>query len=84
MAEGDQWEVICQGGDLQSVRSELEAADVTIISADVTYLPATSVLVDAATAPKVLRLVDALDDLDDVQEVFANFEITAELLETLE
>ena len=84
MAEGDQWEVICHAGDLQSVRSELEAADVTIISADVTYLPATSVLVDAATAPKVLRLVDALDDLDDVQEVFANFDISDEVLEMLE
>ena len=82
--EGDQWEVICQAGDLQSVRSELEAADVTIISADVTYLPATSVAVNATTAPKVLRLVDALDDLDDVQEVFANFDIPDDVLETLE
>jgi len=83
-AEGDQWEVICQAGDVQSVRSELEAADITIISADVTYLPAISVSVDATTAPKVLRLVDALDDLDDVQEVFANFDIPDEVLETLE
>jgi YebC/PmpR family DNA-binding regulatory protein len=82
--EGDQWEVICQAGDLQSVRSELEAADVKIISADVTYLPATSVAVNATTAPKVLRLVDALDDLDDVQEVFANFDIPDDVLETLE
>jgi YebC/PmpR family DNA-binding regulatory protein len=82
--EGDQWEVICQAGDLQSVRSELEAVDVTIISADVTYLPATSVAVDATTAPKVLRLVDALDDLDDVQEVYANFDIPDDVLETLE
>jgi YebC/PmpR family DNA-binding regulatory protein len=83
-AEGDQWEIICQAGDLQSVRSELESADITVVSAEVTYLPATSVAVDAATAPKVLRLVDALDDLDDVQEVFANFDIPDEVLETLE
>jgi YebC/PmpR family DNA-binding regulatory protein len=83
-ADGDQWEVICHAGDLQSVRSELEAADVTIISAEVTYLPATSVAVDATTAPRVLRLVDALDDLDDVQEVFANFDIPDDVLETLE
>jgi YebC/PmpR family DNA-binding regulatory protein len=83
-AEGDQWEIICQPGDLQAVRSELEAADATIVSAEVTYLPATSVAVDAATAPKVLRLVDALDDLDDVQEVFANFDIPDDVLETLE
>jgi YebC/PmpR family DNA-binding regulatory protein len=83
-AEGDQWEIICQPGDLQTVRSELEAADVTIVSAEVTYLPATSVAMDAVTATKVLRLVDALDDLDDVQEVFANFDISDEVLETLE
>jgi YebC/PmpR family DNA-binding regulatory protein len=82
--EDDQWEIICQPGDLQSLRSELEAAEVTIVSAEVTYLPATSVAVDAETAPKVLRLVDALDDLDDVQEVFANFDISDEVLETLE
>jgi YebC/PmpR family DNA-binding regulatory protein len=82
--DGDQWEIVCQPSDLQSVRSELESADVQIDSADVTYLPATSVAVDAATAPKVLRLVDALDDLDDVQEVFANFDISDEVLATLE
>jgi len=83
-AADDQWEIICQPGDLQSLRSELEAADITVVSAEVTYLPATSIAVDAATAPKVLRLVDALDDLDDVQEVFANFDISDEVLETLE
>ena len=83
-AADDQWEIICQPGDLQSLRSELEAADITVVSAEVTYLPATSVAVDAATAPKVLRLVDALDDLDDVQEVFANFDIPDEVLQTLE
>jgi YebC/PmpR family DNA-binding regulatory protein len=82
--EGDQWEIVCQPSDLQSVRSELEGADVTIVSGEVTYLPATSVALDAATAPKVLRLVDALDDLDDVQEVFANFDISDEVLATLE
>jgi YebC/PmpR family DNA-binding regulatory protein len=82
--EDDHWEIICQPGDFQSLRAELESADVTILSAEVTYLPATSVAVDATTAPKVLRLVDALDDLDDVQEVFANFDIPDEVLETLE
>ena len=82
--EGDQWEIVCEPGDMQSVRSELEAADVTIDSADVTYLPSVSVAVDAVTAPKVLRLVDALEDLDDVQEVYANFDITEEILADLE
>jgi len=84
MPEGDQWEIVSEPGDLPNVRAELEAAGVTIDSADVTYLPSVSVAVDAATAPKVLRLVDALEDLDDVQEVYANFDIPDELLASLE
>jgi YebC/PmpR family DNA-binding regulatory protein len=76
----DQWEVVAAPGDLASVRSALEDAGVTIEQADVTQLPSTTVPVDAATAPKVLRLVDALEDLDDVQAVFANFDIPDEVL----
>jgi transcriptional/translational regulatory protein YebC/TACO1 len=57
---------------------------VQIESGDVTYLPTTSVPVDAAMAPKVLRLVDALEDLDDVQAVFANFDIPDEVFAGLE
>ncbi len=82
--EGEQWEIVSDPGALQAVRGELEAADVRIDSADVTYLPSMSVGVDAATALKVLRLIDVLEDLDDVQAVFANFDIPDELLATLE
>ena len=60
--------------------AELEGAGVTIDSADVTYLPSTSVPVDESSAGKVLRLVDALEDLDDVQEVYANFDIPDSVL----
>ena len=77
---GDQWEITCDPGLLPKVRAQLESAGATIDSADVTYLPSTSVPVDDATAPKVLRLVDALEDLDDVQEVFANFDVSDEVL----
>jgi transcriptional/translational regulatory protein YebC/TACO1 len=62
------------------VREALEAADVTIDEAEVTQMPTTSVPLDAANARKVLRLVDALEDLDDVQAVFANFDISDEIL----
>ena len=81
---GDVWEVTSSPSDLGTVRSTLESAGVTIESSVVTYLPSTSVPVDAATAPKVLRLVDALEDLDDVQAVFANFDIPDDVLATLE
>ena len=77
---GEQWEIVSAPGDLASVRAALEEADATIDQAEVTQLPTTSVPVNAATAPAVLRLVDALEDLDDVQDVFANFDIPDEVL----
>lgn len=83
-ADGDQWEVVSNPSDLQIVRSQLEAAGATIETSDVTYLPSTSVPVDETTAPKVLRLVDALEDLDDVQAVFGNFDISDEVFATME
>jgi len=77
---GDVWEIVCAPGDLAAVRSALEEAGVTIEQAEVTQLPSTSVPVGADNAAKVLRLVDALEDLEDVQEVYANFDIPDELL----
>jgi YebC/PmpR family DNA-binding regulatory protein len=77
---GDQWEVVTDPGDLGRVRAALEASGVAIADAEVTQLPVTTVAVDAAGAPKVLRLVDALEDLDDVQAVYANFDIPDEVL----
>jgi YebC/PmpR family DNA-binding regulatory protein len=77
---GDQWEVVSRASDLGAVRASLEDAGVTVDQADVTQLPTTSVPVDATKAPQVLRLVDALEDLEDVQDVFANFDIPDEVL----
>ncbi len=82
--EGGQWEVVCSPGDLQQVRGELESAGIRIDAGDVTYLPSTSIPVDESSAPKVLRLVDALEDLDDVQAVYANFDISDDVLASLE
>ncbi len=76
----DQWEIVTAPSDLPAVRAALEESGVTIESADVTQLPTVTVPVDTATAPKVLRLVDVLDDLDDVQSVFANFDISDEVM----
>jgi YebC/PmpR family DNA-binding regulatory protein len=83
-ADADQWEVISAPSDHQQVRTELESAGVQIDTADVTYLPSTTIPLDESSAPKVLRLVDALEDLDDVQAVFANFDIPDDVLATLE
>ncbi|MEN8114941.1 MAG: YebC/PmpR family DNA-binding transcriptional regulator [Actinomycetota bacterium] len=81
---GEQWEITCAAGDLAAVRAALEDAGVTIEQGEVTQVPSTSVPVSEANAPKVLRLVDALEDLDDVQAVHANFDISDEILATIE
>jgi YebC/PmpR family DNA-binding regulatory protein len=77
---GDQWEIVTAPADLTAVRNALEEMEIVIDSADVTQLPTVTVPVDSSTAPKVLRLVDLLDDLDDVQAVFANFDISDEVM----
>lgn len=77
---GDQWEIVTAPTDLVSVRTALEEMGIAIDSADVTQLPTATVPVDSSTAPRVLRLVDVLDDLDDVQTVFANFDISDEVM----
>ena len=82
-ASDDWWEIVCAPGDLVAVRAALEEAEVSIDQAEVTQLPSVSVAVDEAGATKVLRLVDALEDLDDVQAVFGNFDIPDEVLAAL-
>jgi len=79
-ASGDQWEIVSEAGALTAVRSALEEAGIDVDQAEVTQMPSTSVPVNTETAPKVLRLVDALEDLDDVQAVYANFDIPDEVL----
>jgi YebC/PmpR family DNA-binding regulatory protein len=79
---GDSWfEVVTAPGDLQKVRSALEGAGIVLESADVTQLPSTTVPVAEGDARKLLRLIDALDELDDVQTVFSNYDIDDEVME---
>jgi len=81
---GDQWEITCAAGDLAAVRLTLEESDVEVEQGAVTQIAAISVPLNAENAAKVLRLVDALEDLDDVQSVHANFDIPDEVLAELE
>jgi len=83
--EGDTWRVTTAPSDLPAVRSALEEAGVPIDSAEVTMLPTTTVPLDSAEAARaVLRVIDALDDHDDVQNVYANFDIPDDILQTIE
>lgn len=80
---GDGFEVVCEPSDLAGLRSALTGAGLTVESADVSWLPTVSVPLDDDTARRVLRLVDALEDLDDVQNVWANFDVSDEVLESV-
>jgi YebC/PmpR family DNA-binding regulatory protein len=80
--EGSSFEVISAPDDLQGVRQALEAAGIDYESADLTMLPKTTVAIeDEGAAKKLLRLVDALEENDDVQDVYANFDIPERVLE---
>jgi YebC/PmpR family DNA-binding regulatory protein len=80
-ADGDSLKVLCAAEDLTAVRDALEAAGVEIESAELTMEPKSVVEVDGGDAPALMRLMDALDDHDDVEAVHANFDIPTEILE---
>jgi len=74
----DSIEVVTGASDLDAVRAKLAAAGFEPASAEVSMEPSTTVKLEGADAEKMLRLTDALDDLDDVQAVYANFDISEE------
>ena len=73
-----------EASDLVTVRSALQEAGIDYESADVEFVPNLKVEVDADTARKVFRLIDALEDSDDVQNVYSNFDLTADVQAELE
>jgi YebC/PmpR family DNA-binding regulatory protein len=80
---GDAYEVISEATDLVPVRTALQDAKIDYDSADVSFLPSVQIELDEDGARKVLRLIDALEDLDDVQNVYANFDVSDEILEAV-
>jgi YebC/PmpR family DNA-binding regulatory protein len=82
---GEAFEVISEATDLVAVRTALQAAGLDYDSAEASFVPSMNVeLEDAKSAGAVLRLVDALEDLDDVQNVFGNFDVSDDILESLD
>jgi YebC/PmpR family DNA-binding regulatory protein len=69
--------------EFEAVRQALEQRGITTLSAELTYVPQSTVRLEGKEAQQVLRLVEGLEDLDDVQHVYANFDIPDEVLETL-
>ena len=73
--EEDSYEIVCEPAGLQLVKEGLEKAGVQIASAEVTLVPQTTVNLEGDKAEQMIRLMDTLEDHDDVQNVYANFEI---------
>jgi len=81
--EEDTIEITCDPSALAAVGEAVRDRGLTAIRAEATMIPRTTVHVDGSSAEKVLRLIDALDENEDVQEVFANFDIDDDVLERL-
>jgi YebC/PmpR family DNA-binding regulatory protein len=81
---GDSFEVISEATDLVAVRTALQAAGVDYDSAEASFVPTMTVEVDETGAGKVFRLVEALEDLDDVQNVFGNFDVPDDVMAALD
>lgn len=83
--EGDTWSLTCAPTDLVAVRAALDEAGIAYDSADSTMVANLSVALETADAARaVLRLIDALEDNDDIQDVYSNFDIADELMQGLE
>lgn len=83
--EGEEWMLLSQPVDLPALRTALEEAGIPFESAETPMVPTTTVEVtEESGARRVLKVIDMLEDLDDVQEVFSNFDIPDEVLEKIE
>jgi YebC/PmpR family DNA-binding regulatory protein len=78
------WQVLCEPADFETVRHAVEAAGIPIESAEVTMVPMSTVMCTGEDARRVLALLDALEEHDDVQKVYSNFEVPEEEMARLE
>jgi YebC/PmpR family DNA-binding regulatory protein len=77
---GEAFEVVSEPGDLVAVRSALQGAGVEYESAESSFVPSVTVQLDEDGARRVFKLIDALEDCDDVQNVYANFDVSDEVM----
>ena len=81
---GDTWEVVTDPSDLVAVRSALQSAGIDYESADMSFVPSTQIELDVDGAKRVFKLIDALEDSDDVQNVYANYDVSDDVMESVE
>jgi YebC/PmpR family DNA-binding regulatory protein len=77
---GEAYEVVSEPGDLLAVRTALQNAGIDYESAESSFVPSVTVPLDEEAARKIFKLIDALEDCDDVQNVFANFDVSDEVM----
>ena len=80
---GESFEVVSEAHDLVAVRNALQQAGIDYDSAEAAFLPSVEVPLDEETARKVFRVIDALEELDDVQDVYANYSVPDNVMERL-
>lgn len=78
---GESFEIVCEAGDVVAVRTALQDAGIDYESAEATFMPSMTVPLDEEGAKTLFRLLEALEDSDDVQNVYANFDISDEIME---
>src|SRR6476661_6882542 len=81
---GESFEVISEATDLVAVRTALQEGGIDYDSADANFVPTMQVELDEDGARKIFKLIDALEDSDDVQNVFANFDVSDEVMEKVD
>ena len=77
---GESFEVVSEASDVVAVRTALQAAQIDYDSAEATFLPSVTVSLDEEQARKVFRLLEALEESDDVQNVYANFDVSDDVM----
>jgi YebC/PmpR family DNA-binding regulatory protein len=77
---GDSFEVVCEAGDLLPVREAVQSAGLDYESAESSFVPSVNVPLDEEGARRIFRLIDALEDSDDVQNVYANFDVSDDVM----
>jgi len=80
---GEAFEVVSEPGNLVPVRSALQAAGIDYESAESSFVPSVTVPLDEDGARKIFKLIDAIEDSDDVQNVYANFDVSDEVMEAV-
>jgi YebC/PmpR family DNA-binding regulatory protein len=82
--DGSEWKILTEPSAVYDVKTALESAGLTVMSAESTMVSSTTIdVTDAETARKILKVMEALEDNDDVQDVYANFDISDEIMEAV-